>query len=118
MLAKILSKHHGFDCTVLSGINEKGEVDPTMPVHAKKGEEAQFKEHNIPDLEHLASTDILILVGCMLTLPDDQLEQIVSYFDSGKPIIALRTANHDFRSKLPYKRDGKMVHFGKDILAG
>ncbi len=26
MLAKILSTHHGFDCTVLFGVNEHGEV--------------------------------------------------------------------------------------------
>ena len=32
MMAKVLSKHHGFDTTVLFGVNEKGEVDPTMPV--------------------------------------------------------------------------------------
>jgi hypothetical protein len=29
MLAKILSQHHGFDCTVLFAVNEKGEVDST-----------------------------------------------------------------------------------------
>ena len=38
MMARILSKHHGFNCTVLFGVNEKGEVDPTMPVYPKKGE--------------------------------------------------------------------------------
>jgi hypothetical protein len=32
-MARILSNPHGFDCTVLFGVNEKGEVDPTMPVH-------------------------------------------------------------------------------------
>ena len=31
MLAGVLSKHHGFDCTVLFGVNEKGLVDPTLP---------------------------------------------------------------------------------------
>ena len=31
MLAKVLSNHHGFDCTVLFSVNEKGEVDPTVP---------------------------------------------------------------------------------------
>lgn len=36
MMAKILSKHHGFDCTVLFGVNADGLVDPTMPVFPKK----------------------------------------------------------------------------------
>src|SRR5688572_12021862 len=39
MMAKILSTHHGFDCTVLFAVNEKGEVDPTMPVYPEKGKE-------------------------------------------------------------------------------
>ena len=54
MMAKILSKHHGIDCTVLFAVNDKGEVDPTMPVHAEKGKE--LKEHHIPGLEKLAQT--------------------------------------------------------------
>ena len=37
MMAKILSNHHGFDCTVLFAVNDKGEVDPTMPVYPEKG---------------------------------------------------------------------------------
>ncbi len=47
MLAKILSTHHGFDCTVLFGVNASGEVDPTLPVYPEKGKEAEFKEHHI-----------------------------------------------------------------------
>ncbi|MEC8690915.1 MAG: hypothetical protein VX016_05100 [Verrucomicrobiota bacterium] len=35
MLAKVLSNHHGFDCTVLFSVNEKGEVDPTVPAPFK-----------------------------------------------------------------------------------
>ena len=58
MLAKILSTHHGFDCTVLFAVNEKGEVDPTMPVYPEKGKE--LKEHHIPGLENLASADLVI----------------------------------------------------------
>ncbi len=54
----------------------------------------------------------------MLTLPIEQQKQIVCYVDSGKPIIGLRTANHGFRKPLPYKIDGKQVHFGNDVLGG
>lgn len=118
MLAKVLSRHHGFDCTVLFGVNDKGEVDPTLPVYPKKGEEEAFQKHSIPGLEHLASADLVIFFHRLLTLPPDQLEQIVSYLDSGKPILALRTANHGFRGPLPYEKDGKRVRFGQDILGG
>ena len=118
MMAKILSTHHGFDCTVLFGVNDRGAVDPTMPVYLEKGKEADFKTHNIPGLEHLASADLVIFVARLLTLPMEQQERFVAYIDSGKPLIALRTANHGFRRALPYKIDGKQVNFGNDVLGG
>ena len=118
MMARILSTHHGFDCTVLFGVNKNGEVDPTMPVYPKKGEEEAFQQHSIPGLEHLASADLVIFFHRLLTLPPEQLEKMVDYLDSGKPILALRTANHGFRGPLPYEREGKRVNFGRDILGG
>ena len=118
MMAKILSQHHGFDCTVLFGVNARGEVDPTMPVYPEKGKEAEFKEHHIPGLDHLASADLVIFFTRLLTLPPTEQQQIVDYIDSGKPLIALRTANHGFRGPLPYKINGKQVRWGEDILGG
>lgn len=118
MMAGILSKHHGFDCTVLFGVNEKGQVDPTMPVYPKKGQEDEFKQHNIPGLEHLKSADLVIFFHRLLTLPEDQLKHITTYLDSGNPIIALRTANHGFRGRIPYTIGEKSINFGRDILGG
>lgn len=117
MMARILAKHHGFDCTILFGVNEQGLVDPTMPVYPKKGEETAFKPHSIPGLEHLESADLVILFLRLLTLPQEQQQKIVQYLDSGKPIIGLRTANHGFRLRLPYKINGKQVRIG-DLLGG
>ena len=118
MLAKVLSNHHGFDTTVLFAVNKDGLVDPTMPVYPKKGEEDKFESHSIPGLEHLTKADAVIFFHRLLTLPDDQLKHIVDYLDSGKPFIALRTANHGFRGPLPYKIDGKdRVSFG-EIVGG
>lgn len=118
MLAKVLSIHHGFDCTVLFGVNERGEVDPTMPVYPEKDKEAEFKQHHIPGLEQIASADLVIFCTRLLTLPKSELKTIVDYVDSGRPIIALRTANHGFRGPLPYKIDGKQVRWGEDVLGG
>lgn len=118
MMAAILSAKHGFDCTVLFGVNDDGLVDPTMPVYPKKGEEDSFKKHNVPGLEHLAKADLVLLLPRLLSLPDDQLELIAKYLDSGKPIMGLRTANHGFRKQPPLKIDGKQVNFGRDILGG
>lgn len=118
MMAKILSKHHGFDCTVLFGVNERGEVDPTMPVYPEKGKESEFKSHHIPGLEHLASADLVVFFTRLLTLPKAERELIVKYIDSGKPIIALRTANHGFHAPLPYKINNRQVRWGEDVLGG
>jgi len=118
MLAKILSRQHGFDCTVLFGVNAKGEVDPTLPVYPEKGKEAEFKPHHIPGLEHLASADLVVFFTRLLTLPITEQQQIVNYVDSGQPFIELRTANHGFRGPLPYKLNGKQVRWGEDVLGG
>jgi hypothetical protein len=116
MMAKILSTHHGFDCTVLFAVNDKGEVDPTMPVYPEKGQ--TLKEHHIPGLEQLASADLVVFFPRLLTLPMAERELIVKYVDSGKPIISLRTGNHGFHAALPYKINGKQVRWGEDILGG
>jgi hypothetical protein len=97
MMAKILSKHHGFDCTVLFAVNEKGEVDPTMPVYPEKGQ--TLKEHHIPGLEQLASADMVIFFPRLLTLPMVERELIVKYIDSGKPFMSIRTGNHGFQGE-------------------
>src|SRR5581483_8790788 len=102
--------------TVLFAVNDKGEVDPTMPVYPEKGKE--FKPHHIPGLQLLATADLVIFFTRLLTLPMAEREAIVKYVDSGKPILALRTANHGFQAPLPYKIDGKNVSWGKDVLGG
>jgi hypothetical protein len=118
MLAKILSTHHGFDCTVLYAVDENGLVDPRMPVYPEKGKEKEFKTHHIAGLEHLAKADQVIFFCRLLTLPMAERELIVQYIDSGKPFIALRTSNHGFHASLPYKINGKQVSWGEDVLGG
>lgn len=113
MLAKILAKHHGFDCTVLFSLNEQNEVDPTLPAPFKD----KTKHHRIPGLEHLASADCLILVSRFMHLPDDQMQHFHDYFDSGKTLIALRTANHGFRGGKKYEVDGRTVTL-RELLGG
>jgi len=116
MLARILSRHHGFDCTVLFGVNDKGEVDPTLPVYPENGK--PLKEHHIPGLEQLASADLVIFFPRLLTLPMAERELIVKYIDSGRPIISIRTGNHGFHAPLPYRINGRQVRWGEDVLGG
>ncbi|UCF15062.1 MAG: ThuA domain-containing protein [Phycisphaerales bacterium] len=114
MLTKILAKRHGFDCTVLFSVNDKGEVDPTIKIRW----EDKSVIHNIPGLEYLQKADLLILFSRLITLPDEQIKHIIDYLDSGKPIIGIRTANHGFLQNFPYEINGRKVRFGDDVLGG
>jgi hypothetical protein len=83
-LGKILSKHHGFKCTVLFAINKKtGEIDPNTG-------------DNIPGLEALDNADLMILSLRFRHLPDDQMKHFVDYVESGRPVIGMRTSTHAF----------------------
>ncbi len=113
MLAKVLAKHHGFHCTVLFSLNDNNEVDPTKKIRW----EDKTVIHNIPGLEYLEKCDLLIVFSRLISLPPEQLAFIYKYLDSGKPIMGLRTANHGFLG-FDYKKDGKKVDFGDDILGG
>jgi hypothetical protein len=113
MLAKILSVHHNFDCTVLFAINEQGEVDPAIM-------------DNIPGIEHLSAADLVIVYSRFLSLPNDQMQHFFDFLDSGTPIIGIRTANHGFKKffvtkngkQAKYAVAGKNQHFGVHILGG
>ena len=84
MLAQILAKRHGFTCTVLFAINpESGEIDPAL-------------QTNIPGLHQLASADLMVMFTRFRELPDADMQHIIDYTNSGKPIIGLRTATHPF----------------------
>lgn len=113
-LAKILSKHHGFKCTVLFPIDPKtGEINPDV-------------NDNIPGLEALKTANLLIIATRFRNLPDDQMKLVVDYIESGRPIIGMRTATHGF--KLPkgstyakYSWDNKedqsyLEGFGRQVL--
>jgi hypothetical protein len=89
MLGKLLSQHHGFDCTVLFSTNpETGEIDPD-------------EQTNIPGLEAVDEADVLVLFLRFRELPDEQMAHIVRHVEAGKPVIGIRTATHAF----DYKRN-------------
>jgi hypothetical protein len=85
MFAKILSRRHGFDCTVLFSIDpETGYINPN-------------KSHHIPGLESLASADLLVLFTRFRELPDADMKHIADFVNAGKPVIGFRNATHPFR---------------------
>lgn len=83
-LAKILAQHHGFKATVLFAVDpETGEINPNQV-------------DNIPGLHNLNTADLMVLFTRFRDLPDEQMRHIVDYVDSGRPIVAMRTATHAF----------------------
>ncbi len=111
-LAKILSKRHGFKCTVLFSLNDKGEIDPTRQDHQ-------------PGLENLATADLCIMLLRFRNWPDGQMKHFADYLNAGKPIIGLRTSTHAFNypadSPSPYRHFGWQSRdwpggFGKQVL--
>jgi type 1 glutamine amidotransferase len=94
-LAKILAERHGFKCTVLFTVDPKGgTIDPTI--------------NNIPGLEALKTADLMVIFTRFLNLPDDQMQHVAAYVESGKPVVGLRTATHAFN--IPEK--GKFAKYG------
>ena len=80
MMALILSNHHGMTPTVLYSVDEKGERDR----HGK----------SIPGLETLRTADVAVFYLRWRELPQEQLDEIIKYAESGKPMIGLRTSSH------------------------
>lgn len=95
MLGKLLAQRHGFKCTVLFSQDESGTIDPN-------------NSSNIPGMHLLAEADLAICQFRFRELPDQDMKHFVDYLQSGKPIIAIRTATHAFnyaKNKLsPYAK--------------
>lgn len=89
MLGRLLSRRHGFECSVLfSQDASTGEIDPD-------------EQTNIPGMHLVAEADLLILGLRFRELPDEDMGHFVDYLTAGRPFIALRTSTHAFR----YTRD-------------
>ena len=98
-LAKILSKHHGFKCTVLFA------QDPDKPGIVN----ANYVK-NIPGLDALDSADMMVLFTRFRALPDEQMQYFEDYLKGGKPLVGIRTATHAFN----FDKDStsNFVHYG------
>ena len=105
-LARILSVHHGFKCTVLFTVDPKtGDIDPA----------ADF----MPGTQALETADLAVIFMRFKNLPADQMQPIVDYLDRAGPIVGLRTSTHAF--KIPKESPFAKYDFqfkGKDYPRG
>ncbi|MFN0077301.1 MAG: PVC-type heme-binding CxxCH protein [Prosthecobacter sp.] len=83
-IARILSKHHGFKCTVLFDIDPEGNIAAGEP-------------QNIPGMEALDSADLAVIFLRFQGLPPEQMKHLDAYLNRGGPVIGLRTATHAFK---------------------
>ncbi|MCH2212964.1 MAG: ThuA domain-containing protein [Fuerstiella sp.] len=104
MLAKILSRHHAYNCTVVFSFGPDGAkyVDPN-------------NQQGLRGLEALQSADLMI-IGTRFRQPSpEQTEYITDYLNAGRPVIGIRTATHAFRGEGTF---GSISYgeFGRKIL--
>lgn len=106
-LARILTRHHGYDCTVLFGL----EADGTIGVGL----------NHMPGTELLEHADGLIIFARFLDLPDAQMKPIDDYLKRGGPVLGLRTSTHAFKMEKNSKTSYRKHHFqygGEDYHGG
>jgi hypothetical protein len=75
--AEMLQRDHGYRTTVLQA---------EMPESASR----------FPNIQAVWDADVLVIFCRRLGLPPDQLTTIKNHLNAGKPVVALRTANHGF----------------------
>lgn len=102
LMAEILRSQHGFRTSLVMPVDADGNIDPKA-------------DRSLRGLEALAGADLAVFYLRWRTLPDDQMQKIVDFVNSGRPMIGLRTTTHAFRNQEgEYARwnDG----FGRDIF--
>lgn len=65
--------------------------------------EGDLTTFNFPGLEVLSEANLLVIFFRRIALPHEQMGMIKSYLEEGKPLVAIRTANHAFsvREEVP-----------------
>ncbi|MEX0321655.1 MAG: PVC-type heme-binding CxxCH protein [Puniceicoccaceae bacterium] len=94
MLAQLLSKHHGFKCTVLFSLDEKGIVSPTT-------------QNSLSNADALDSADLIIMSLRFRNWEDDAMQKFENALLRGTPIVALRTSTHAFK----FPNDSKWIKY-------
>jgi type 1 glutamine amidotransferase len=98
MIAAILEKRHGLRTSVAY-------AKPTP----------QTKDH-IEGLEALEAADLMVMFTRYRALPDAELNRILAYVKSGKPIVGFRTSTHAFNYPAGNPHTDLNEGFGLDVF--
>lgn len=102
MLARILSQHHGFKCTVLFSADPDGTINPNLGT-------------SLGQPETLAAADAIVMSLRFRKWADEAMKHFDDAIQRGIPVIALRTSTHAFQ--LPATSKFKAYNqFGKKVL--
>lgn len=105
MLAQILKRELNCNVKVCYALDSAGIIDPNRLDH-------------ISDLGALDSADLMVLFTRFRALPENELQQILDFAESGKPMVGFRTATHAFKyeedsTKFQYNDDWPIKVFGQ-----
>jgi len=103
MIAEILEARHNMRCTVLYATEPDGKRNPKY-------------QQNIAGLDALDTADLAVIFVRFRALPDDQLERILDYVNSGRPIVGLRTSTHAFRYPAGHEHARYNRDFGREVF--
>ncbi len=108
MLAGVLSKRHGFKCTVLFSVNKEGIIDPNSG-------------GSLTGSAALDTADAIIMSLRFRHWDDEAMKRFDAAFKRGIPVIGLRTSTHAFNFEgnsqwKEYTWNNKEGGFGKKVL--
>src|SRR5689334_11921828 len=72
---------------------------------------------DLPGLDALKDADLLIMFMRRRSLPENQLKQFQAYFDSGRPVVGLRTSCHAFQTWLDFDKIVLGCHYNNHYSA-
>jgi uncharacterized protein len=98
MIAAILEKRHGVKTSV---------------AYARPRPQAQ---NHIEGLEALETADLMVMFTRYRALPDAELNRILAYVKSGKPIVGFRTSTHAFNYPAGSPHTDLNDGFGLDVF--
>jgi hypothetical protein len=104
MLGKILSQHHGFDCTVVFSWDPTGSFIDSNNQAGLRG------------LKALKEADLMIISTRFRTPSPEEAAHVTDFLNAGKPVMGLRTATHAFRGQGKFGDGLSFGEFGRKIL--
>lgn len=102
MLGRILARHHGFRCTVLFSVDEKGFVQPNA-------------QESLTNPQALDSADVIVMLVRFRKWPDEVMARFDAAMKRGVPVVALRTSTHAFKLS-GGSAFASYNQFGKEVL--